>query len=91
MSEPYVFVNDDLVPAEKASLLVSDLAIQRGYGIFDFFKTLGHTPVFLDEHLDRFFHSAGQLRLSTGKNKEELKALLHILMQKNKQIGRAHV
>ena len=84
MSEPYVFVNDDLIPAEKASLLVSDLAIQRGYGIFDFFKTLGHTPVFLDEHLDRFFHSADQLRLSAGKNREELKALLHILMQKNK-------
>lgn len=83
MSEPYVFVNDDLVPAEKASLLVSDLAIQRGYGIFDFFKALDHTPVFLDEHLDRFFHSAGQLRLSAGKNREELKALLHTLMQKN--------
>src|SRR6266702_6474930 len=84
MSEPYVFVNDDLVPAEKASLLVSDLAIQRGYGIFDFFKTLHDTPVFLDDHLDRFFHSAGRLRLSAGKNREELKALLQTLMQKNR-------
>ncbi|HEX9512221.1 MAG TPA: aminotransferase class IV [Puia sp.] len=83
MSEPYVFINDDLVPAEKASLLVSDLAIQRGYGIFDFLKTLHHIPVFPDEHLDRFFYSASQLRLSIGRNREELKALLHTLMQKN--------
>ncbi|HWK05815.1 MAG TPA: aminotransferase class IV [Puia sp.] len=83
MSEPYVLINDDLVPAEKASLLVSDLAIQRGYGIFDFFKALHHTPVFIDEHLDRFFHSAAELRLPIGKNREELAALLQTLMQKN--------
>lgn len=83
MNESYVLVNDDLVPAEKASLLVSDLAIQRGYGIFDFFKALHYTPVFPDEHLDRFFHSASQLRLSIGKSRDELKALLQTLMQKN--------
>ena len=83
MNDPYVLVNDDLVPEKKASLLVSDLVIQRGYGIFDFFKTLHNIPVFLEEHLDRFFHSASQMRLSVGKDREELKALLHTLMEKN--------
>ena len=84
MSEPFVFVRDNFVPASQASILISDLSIQRGYGIFDFFKTLGGKPVFLEDHLDRFFHSAGQLRLETGKTREELRGILAVLQQKNK-------
>jgi len=83
MSDLFVFVNDVFVPASEASLLVSDLAIQRGYGIFDFLKAIDHTPVFPDEHLARFLHSARQLRLEVGKSKEELLALIYLLMEKN--------
>jgi branched-chain amino acid aminotransferase len=84
VSEPFVFVRDNFVPASQASILIGDLAIQRGYGIFDFFKTLGGNPVFLEDHLDRFFHSARQLRLETGKTREELHEILDMLQQKNK-------
>lgn len=83
MSDLFVFVNDDLVPAAEAKLLVSDLAIQRGYGIFDFLKTIDRTPVFPDEHLARFFHSARQLRLEHGTKKEELREVIRLLMEKN--------
>ncbi|MDO6429282.1 aminotransferase class IV [Flavitalea sp. BT771] len=84
MSDLFVFVNHDLVPASEASLLVSDLAIQRGYGIFDFLKTIDHTPIFPDEHLERFLHSARQLRLDAGRTKEELLGCIRLLMEKNK-------
>ena len=84
MSEPFVLINDELLPASKASLLVNDLAIQRGYGIFDFFKTLQGAPVFYEDHLDRFFHSAEQLRLPVGKDRAALKARLQTLMEKNR-------
>src|SRR5579859_373326 len=82
--ELFVFVNDKLVPASQASLLISDLAIQRGYGVFDFFKTLDHAPVYLEEHLDRFFYSASRLRLEMGKSREELKGLIGELLAKNR-------
>jgi D-alanine transaminase/branched-chain amino acid aminotransferase len=77
------FVNDSFLPADQASLQVGDLSIQRGYGIFDFFKTLNYTPIFLDDHLDRFYHSAAQLRLPTGKTRQDLRAVIHELQQKN--------
>lgn len=83
VSELYAFVQDDFVPAGQAALLISDLSIQRGYGMFDFFKTLDHAPVFLEEHLDRFFHSAAQLRLTVPKSKEVLKTIIHKLQEKN--------
>ncbi|GGB03561.1 aminotransferase class IV [Puia dinghuensis] len=81
--ELFAFVNDDLVPAGQASLLVSDLSIQRGYAIFDFFKTLNHKPVFLDAHLERFFHSASRLRLEVGKSQDELGEMIGVLQRKN--------
>lgn len=83
MSEPFVFVRDSFVPASQAVILIGDLSIQRGYGIFDFFKTLDDRPVFLEDHLDRFFHSAGQLRLEPGKTRDELRTILLTLQQKN--------
>jgi len=82
MSNPYVLINDELMPSDKASLLVSDLSIQRGYGVFDFFKTIGGSPVFYEEHLDRFFHSAGQMRLPVGRGRAALKSMLLTLMER---------
>ena len=32
------FVNETFLPVEQAFLQVGDLAIQRGYGVFDFFR-----------------------------------------------------
>ena len=81
--ELFSFVNDELVPAGRASLLIGDLAIQRGYGIFDFFKTLDHRPIYLDDHLDRFFASAAAMRLEVGKTRDQLRAMLEMLIKKN--------
>ncbi|WP_315817912.1 aminotransferase class IV [Paraflavitalea speifideaquila] len=77
----YAIVNNELYPADQATLSVNDLSIQRGYGIFDFFKTLQHQPIFLDDHLDRFYQSASLLQLPVRHNREELKALIAQLMK----------
>lgn len=79
----YSIVNEEFISSEKASLLVSDLAIQRGYGIFDFFKTINDKPIFLECHLDRFFYSAEQMRLPIGISRNKLKDILHELIKKN--------
>ena len=84
MTDIFTLINDRLVPERSASLHVGDLAIQRGYGIFDFFKTIDHRPIFLDQHLDRFFHSAERLHLPIGKTRDELTALITTLQQANK-------
>lgn len=79
----YAIVNNILMPAEEATLRVNDLAIQRGYGIFDFFKTINHTPLFLEDHLDRFFQSASILQLPVPHSREALKELFTRLIDKN--------
>ncbi len=80
----YAFLNDTFLPTADAALSINDLAIQRGYGIFDFLKTIDGRPVFLDDHLDRFFHSAARMRLPVGKTREELTAVIAGLRERNR-------
>jgi len=79
----WAFIIDQFIPEDKASLFVGDLAIQRGYGVFDFFKVLNFVPVFLNEHLDRFYFSAKEMRLKVPYSKDELKKIIFELLEKN--------
>lgn len=80
----WAFVNNAFVLEETACLHFRDLAVQRGYGIFDFLKTKDFIPIFLDLHLDRFFNSARHMRLPVEKTKEELQSIIAGLITKNK-------
>ncbi|WP_276480148.1 aminotransferase class IV [Paraflavitalea pollutisoli] len=79
----YAIVNHTLLPAEEATLRVQDLSIQRGYGVFDFFKTIQGKPVFLEDHLDRFYQSASLLQLPVSYSRQALKQLIFQLMERN--------
>ncbi len=83
MQQKFCFVNDDLILSEKASLLLNDLALQRGYGIFDFLRTEGNKPNFLDDHLTRFLYSAKEMRLPVRYHFDELKTKIFTLIEKN--------
>ncbi|MBC7757538.1 MAG: aminotransferase class IV family protein [Phormidesmis sp. FL-bin-119] len=80
----FVLVNDTIFSEEEAKLKITDLAIQRGYGIFDFLKTVGGKPIFLEDHLDRFYSSAEQMRLNVKQNRSQLTESLYALIEKNK-------
>ena len=79
----YSLINGEFLPAETASLGIKDLTIQRGYGIFDFFKSINGNFIFIEDHLDRLYYSAAQMHLPIRHNRDELKALLQALMEKN--------
>ena len=84
MSTINCIINSELIPISKASVSVNDLGLQRGYGIFDYFKILDNTPVFLDDHLNRFYRSAESMRLTLKYSDVELKDQIHELMNINK-------
>lgn len=83
MSGLLCFMNDRFVPEDQAALPVNDLGVQRGYGIFDFLRVSNGIPLFIDDHLDRFYHSAREMRLPVRQTKEELKGIFSALLQKN--------
>jgi D-amino acid aminotransferase len=79
----YGVINDKLLSMHEASVHVSDLSVQRGYGIFDFFKVSDGHPFFLDDYLDRFYRSAEIMRLVVPYQREKLKSLIYRLIEKN--------
>lgn len=80
----YAYINEQLLPLDKAVVHISDLAIQRGYGIFDFFKIQEGHPYFLDDYLHRFVQSAALMHLEVPHQQEVLKSMIYTLIEKNK-------
>ena len=83
MLDPICYLNGSWLPMSKASVPVSDLGLQRGYGLFDFIRATAYVPLFLEDHIDRFFNSADIMRLPIRKTKWEMITLITELLQKN--------
>ena len=83
MLKPVCYLNGSWIPLSEASVPVSDLGLQRGYGLFDFLRVTENVPLYLEDHIDRFFHSADIMRLLIRNTKEEMIILIKELVQKN--------
>lgn len=79
-----VFFNNAFLPAAKAVLPVNDLAIQRGYGIFDFFRIQDNVHLYVEDHLERFLFSAKTMHLPVSLGREDLLEILKELNRRNK-------
>ena len=66
------YINGEYVKAAEARLPATDLAILRGYGVFDFLRTYGGVPFQLGAHLRRLRRSADLIDLHCPWDIEEL-------------------
>jgi len=83
MTAKYVSINNNMVLAADAKVGVGDLAMHRGYGIFDYFKVVDGRPVFMDDHFNRFYNSAKEMHLDVMFTRAELKKSINELMENN--------
>lgn len=81
--KPFCFADGTFLPSQEASVHPSDLGLIRGYGIFDFFRTVNYQPLFLEDYLDRFIASAKKTFIPLPYSKEELRQIIHSLIEKN--------
>jgi len=79
----WAFLNGQFIDEELATLHFRDLAFQRGYGIFDFFRLAGNKPFFLKDHLERFYFSAKNMHLALPPSRQELETTIFGLIKKN--------
>lgn len=71
------------MPLDQAFLHISDLAIQRGYGVFDYFKIMQGQPLFLEDYMVRFYASARLMHLPVPLSGEEQKTVIYKLIELN--------
>jgi branched-chain amino acid aminotransferase len=79
----FTLINGQWFSHDQAAVHVDDLLIQRGYGVFDFFRLSKGCPCFVEQHLDRLFHSAGILHLEVPASPEMIHGWIEELVAKN--------
>lgn len=79
----WVFINNDFCREENAVIGTGDLALQRGYAAFDYFRTVDNQPLFLEDYLDRFFNSAREMFITIPLDRQEVKAAIYGLIARN--------
>ena len=83
MSKAICYLIDHFAPYDTASLHVSDLVIQRGYGTFEFFREINGKVPFLDEYLDRFYHAAEVMGLKVPIDRSRIEIIIRHLLSEN--------
>ncbi len=77
------YIDGEFVPADRAAIPVNDLAVLRGFGVFDFLRTYGGRPFHLRDHLERLRHSAEQIGLRCPWSLEELTEIVQQTQSRN--------
>ncbi|MDR2149905.1 MAG: aminotransferase class IV [Spirochaetaceae bacterium] len=76
------YYNGTIGEIEDMSVPMSDRACYFGDGVYDASYSVNDVIFALDDHIDRFFNSAGLLEIKLTLTKPELKALLQALVKK---------
>lgn len=77
------YVDGAFVPADRAVIPVDDLAVIRGYGIFDLLRTFSGKPLFLEAHIDRLLQSAQKVGLAMPWSREALTKIVLETLRRN--------
>ena len=69
----YHNLNGKVVEVSRAQIMVNDVGLLRGYGIFDFFPIRQGVPLFEEDYFNRFYRSAEMMRLMVPVDRAELR------------------
>ena len=86
-----VYVNGDLVPKSEAKVSVFDSGFVLGDGVWDAFRLVDGTLVFMAEHLERLLEGAQSIDLDIGLTEKELADALYRTVDGNGMRDGAHL
>ena len=85
------YVNGELVPADKATISINDLAVLRGFAVFDYLRTYNRRPFHLNAHIERLLNSAELIELPTSWSKAEIRDAVLVTLAANPQLAEAAI
>jgi branched-chain amino acid aminotransferase len=77
------YIDGEFVRSDDAAIPVDDLALLRGYGVFDFLRTYGGRPFDLDAHLRRLERSARLIHLDLPVPLDEIRRITLETLERN--------
>lgn len=79
----YCAINGEVMPVAEAKIGVSDIGLLRSYAVFDYMRTYNGKPFGFEDYMSRFRSSANSLRLPLDYTNDEIRTLIHQLIEKS--------
>jgi branched-chain amino acid aminotransferase len=77
------YVGGRWVHPDEATLSINDVAVLRGYSVFESLRTYDRSPFHLDEHLARLYRSAKLIELKIPWPREHIADVIHEIIARN--------
>ena len=90
-SRRIVYLNGRFVPEHEARLSIYDTSLTTGDMAFEVTRTIGGEPFRLRHHLERLAHTLAVLRIDPGVSLDELEAITHETLARNRPTEAADV
>jgi branched-chain amino acid aminotransferase len=82
-STNYAYVNGRFIPESEATVSIFDRGFLYGHGVFETMRVYEGKIFRVYEHLDRFYGSSKHLEIECPLAREELRAVLSVLLDRN--------
>ncbi len=76
-------MNGELARYEDIHLHISDILFQRGFGVFDFFRSRNGSIPWLADYTDRLYHSLTLSGIEVDLDRQQFTSVIHDLQHKN--------
>lgn len=77
------YIDGEFVAEDKAVISAKDLAVLRGFGVFDFLITYNKRPFYLKEHVQRLENSAEKIGLTLNHTNEAICDIVEETVRRN--------
>jgi branched-chain amino acid aminotransferase len=77
------YVGGHWVHPDEAAISINDVAVLRGYSVFESFRTYHRQPFRLEEHLDRLYRSAALMELTIPWSREQVAEVIAQAIERN--------
>ena len=71
--------NGQILPIEEATISLSNIAYSYGFGVYESLKVRNGIIYFVDEHIERLFHSANIIGLQHSFTREQIEQFINDL------------
>ena len=85
MSEPFVYIKGEFVPASQAHIAIYDASVVLGATLTDLTRTFGRVPFRLKDHVARFYRSCRYARISPPISAAETMDVAQELVRRNSE------
>lgn len=77
------YISGQWVHPNEATISINDVAVLRGYSVFESLRTYDRRPFHLEEHLNRLYRSAEIIELAVPYSRNDIAAVVQEVIKRN--------